>query len=64
MKYWHEVHEARRFDVGRRCYEIAAIRFQPGPNIGQGTIISDRPVAVMVMAGAGVAGNAIETSSP
>ncbi len=58
VKYFgNEVHEARRFDVGRRRYEIAAIRSSRTLsllNIGQGTIISIGLVAVMVMAGSGV----------
>ncbi|ODT98074.1 MAG: metal ABC transporter permease [Rhodospirillales bacterium SCN 65-16] len=58
VKYFgNEVHEARRFDVGRRRYEIAAIRSSRTLsllNVGQGTIISIGLVAVMVMAGSGV----------
>jgi ABC-type transport system involved in Fe-S cluster assembly fused permease/ATPase subunit len=59
VKYFgNEAHEARRYDVGRRRYEIAAIRSSRTLsllNIGQGTIISVGLVAVMAMAGNGVA---------
>ena len=54
VKYFgNEEHEARRFDVGRRRYEQAAIRSSrtPSLNVGQGAIISGGLVAVMVMAG-------------
>ena len=58
VKYFgNEEHEARRFDVGRRRYETAAIRSSRTLsllNIGQGSIISVGLVAVMVMAGYGV----------
>jgi ATP-binding cassette subfamily B protein len=58
VKYFgNEAHEARRYDVGRRRYEVAAIRSTRTLsllNIGQGTIISAGLVSVMVMAGAGV----------
>jgi ABC-type transport system involved in Fe-S cluster assembly fused permease/ATPase subunit len=58
VKYFgNEVHEARRFDVGRRRYETAAIRSSRTLsllNIGQGAIISTGLVAVMVLAGQGV----------
>jgi ATP-binding cassette, subfamily B, heavy metal transporter len=58
VKYFgNEAHEARRYDVGRRRYEIAAIRSSRTLsllNIGQGTIISAGLVAVMAMAGNGV----------
>jgi ATP-binding cassette subfamily B protein len=59
VKYFgNEAHEARRYDVGRRRYEIAAIRSSRTLsllNIGQGAIISLGLVSVMVMAGTGVA---------
>jgi ABC-type transport system involved in Fe-S cluster assembly fused permease/ATPase subunit len=59
VKYFgNEPHEARRYDVGRRRYENAAIRSSRTLsllNIGQGTIISIGLVAVMAMAGQGVA---------
>ena len=59
VKYFgNEPHEARRYDVGRRRYEIAAIRSSRTLsllNIGQGAIISVGLISVMVMAGAGVA---------
>jgi ATP-binding cassette subfamily B protein len=59
VKYFgNEEHEARRFDVGRRRYEQAAIRSSRVLsllNIGQGTIMAGGLVAVMVMAGYGVA---------
>jgi ATP-binding cassette subfamily B protein len=58
VKYFgNEAHELRRFDVGRRRYEIAAIassRTLSLLNIGQGTIISVGLVVVMAMAGRGV----------
>jgi ABC-type transport system involved in Fe-S cluster assembly fused permease/ATPase subunit len=58
VKYFgNEPHEARRFDVGRRRYETAAIRSSRTLsllNIGQGAIISVGLVAVMSMAGHGV----------
>ncbi|MCA0303116.1 MAG: ABC transporter ATP-binding protein/permease [Proteobacteria bacterium] len=58
VKYFgNEAHEARRFDVGRRRYEQAAIRSSRTLsmlNVGQGAIISVGLVAVMVMAGYGV----------
>lgn len=58
VKYFgNEVHEARRFDVGRRRYEAAAIRSSRTLsllNVGQGAIISVGLVAVMAMAGQGV----------
>ena len=58
VKYFgNEEHEARRFDVGRRRYETAAIRSSRTLsllNIGQGVIISSGLVAVMIMAGYGV----------
>src|SRR5882672_10196469 len=58
VKYFgNEAHEARRFDVGRRRYETAAIRSSRTLsllNIGQGIIISVGLAAVMIMAGAGV----------
>ena len=59
VKYFgNEAHEARRYDVGRRRYEIAAIRSSRTLsllNVGQGAIISVGLVSVMVMAGYGVA---------
>jgi ATP-binding cassette subfamily B protein len=58
VKYFgNEEHEKRRFDVGRRRYELAAIRSSRTLsllNVGQGTIISCGLIAVMVMAGYGV----------
>jgi ABC-type transport system involved in Fe-S cluster assembly fused permease/ATPase subunit len=58
VKYFgNEAHEARRYDVGRRRYEIAAVRSTRTLsllNIGQGTIISVGLISVMVMAGSGV----------
>ncbi|MFO1081973.1 MAG: ABC transporter ATP-binding protein/permease [Reyranellaceae bacterium] len=58
VKYFgNEEHEARRFDVGRRRYEQAAIRSSRTLsllNTGQGAIISAGLVLVMVMAGSGV----------
>jgi ATP-binding cassette subfamily B protein len=58
VKYFgNEPHEARRYDVGRRRYETAAIRSSRTLsllNIGQGAIISGGLAAVMLMAGKGV----------
>src|SRR5580704_17112155 len=58
VKYFgNEAHEARRFDVGRRRYETAAIRSSRTLsllNIGQGVILSVGLAAVMIMAGSGV----------
>src|SRR5438874_1393298 len=58
VKYFgNEMHEARRYDVGRRRYETAAIRSSRTLsllNIGQGAIISAGLAAVMLMAGRGV----------
>jgi ATP-binding cassette subfamily B protein len=58
VKYFgNELHEARRYDVGRRRYETAAIRSSRTLsllNIGQGGIIAIGLAAVMVMAGTGV----------
>ncbi|MFO1083956.1 MAG: ABC transporter ATP-binding protein/permease [Reyranellaceae bacterium] len=58
VKYFgNEAHEARRFDVGRRRYETAAIRSSRTLsllNVGQGAIISTGLVAVMALAGQGV----------
>ncbi len=58
VKYFgNESHEMSRFDVGRRRYEIAAIRSSRTLsllNIGQGAIIAVGLSAVMVMAGGGV----------
>ncbi|MBV8391599.1 MAG: ABC transporter ATP-binding protein/permease, partial [Alphaproteobacteria bacterium] len=58
VKYFgNERHEAQRFDVGRRRYEIAAIRSSRTLsmlNVGQGAIISCGLMAVMAMAGSGV----------
>jgi ABC-type transport system involved in Fe-S cluster assembly fused permease/ATPase subunit len=58
VKYFgNESHEARRYDVGRRRYEIAAIRSARTLsllNIGQGGIIAVGLAGIMVMAGQGV----------
>src|SRR5215475_5622358 len=56
--FGNEEHEARRFDVGRRRYETAAIRSARTLsmlNIGQGVIMATGLVLVMVMAGYGIA---------
>jgi ABC-type transport system involved in Fe-S cluster assembly fused permease/ATPase subunit len=59
VKYFaNEEHEARRFDVALRAYEIAAVRSQHTLsflNIGQGSIIACGLVGVMLLAGQGVA---------
>ena len=61
VKYFgNEAHEARRYDVGRRRYETAAIRSSRTLsllNIGQGSIIAVGLAIIMVMAGQGVAGH-------
>jgi ABC-type transport system involved in Fe-S cluster assembly fused permease/ATPase subunit len=58
VKYFgNEAHEARRYDVGRRRYELAAIRSSRTLsllNVGQGGIIAVGLALVMVMAGQGV----------
>ena len=58
VKYFgNEDHEGRRFDVGRRRYETAAIRSSRTLsllNVGQGALISIGLVTVMSMAGQGV----------
>ena len=58
VKYFgNESHEAKRYDIGRRRYETAAIRSSRTLsllNIGQGSIIAVGLVAVMSMAGYGV----------
>ncbi|MBS0519460.1 MAG: ABC transporter ATP-binding protein/permease [Proteobacteria bacterium] len=58
VKYFgNEVHEAERYDVGRRRYEVAAIRSSRTLsmlNVGQGAIIAVGLAAVMIMAGSGV----------
>ncbi len=58
VKYFgNEAHEARRYDVGRRRYELAAIRSSRTLsllNIGQGGIIAVGLALIMVMAGQGV----------
>ncbi len=59
VKYFgNEAHELRRYDVGRRRYESAAIRSARTLsllNIGQGLIIAVGLAIIMVMAGDGVA---------
>jgi ATP-binding cassette, subfamily B, heavy metal transporter len=59
VKYFgNEAHEARRYDVGRRRYETAAIRSARTLsllNIGQGSIIAVGLAVIMIMAGNGVA---------
>jgi ABC-type transport system involved in Fe-S cluster assembly fused permease/ATPase subunit len=58
VKYFgNEAHEARRYDVGRRRYEIAAIRSARTLsllNVGQGGLIAVGLAIIMVMAGQGV----------
>ncbi len=58
VKYFgNEAHEARRYDVGRRRYEAAAIRSSRTLallNIGQGCIVSLGLVVVMLLAGSEV----------
>ena len=59
VKYFgNEAHEARRFDVGRRRYETAAIRSSRTLtllNSGQAVIMAGGLVVVMLMAGYGIA---------
>ena len=59
VKYFsNEAHEGRRFDRAKQAFERAAVRSQTSLsllNLGQGLIISSGLVAIMVLAGAGVA---------
>jgi ATP-binding cassette subfamily B protein len=59
VKYFaNEQHEAGRFDVALRAYEKAAVKSQTTLavlNVGQGIIIAIGLVAVMLLAGSGVA---------
>ncbi|MGH7091279.1 MAG: ABCB family ABC transporter ATP-binding protein/permease, partial [Stellaceae bacterium] len=59
VKYFaNEEHEAERFDVALRGYEHAAVKAQATLsvlNVGQGLIMSGGLVAVMLLAGRGVA---------
>jgi ABC-type transport system involved in Fe-S cluster assembly fused permease/ATPase subunit len=59
VKYFaNETYEAERFDTAKRAYERAALRSQRTLsllNVGQGAIIASGLIAVMVMAGSGVA---------
>ena len=59
VKYFgNEAHESRRYDVGRKRYETAAIRSARTLsllNVGQGLIIAVGLAAIMIMAGNGVA---------
>ncbi len=59
VKYFaNEEHEAGRFDVALQAYEKAAVKSQTTLallNVGQGIIIAIGLVAVMLLAGAGVA---------
>ncbi|WP_316977542.1 ABCB family ABC transporter ATP-binding protein/permease [Shumkonia mesophila] len=63
VKYFgNEAHEARRFDSALAAYEEASVKSTTTLsllNIGQGAIIAAGLVAVMVMAGQGVAGGAM-----
>jgi ATP-binding cassette subfamily B protein len=60
VKYFgNEAHEARRFDAALAAYEEASVKSTTTLsllNVGQGAIIAAGLVAVMVMAGNGVAG--------
>lgn len=60
VKYFgNEEHEARRFDSALTAYEEAAVRSITSLsmlNIGQGAIVSAGLIAIMTMAGYGVAG--------
>jgi ATP-binding cassette subfamily B protein len=59
VKYFaNEAHEAGRFDVALQAYEKAAVKSQTTLaflNVGQGIIIATGLVAVMLLAGSGVA---------
>ena len=59
VKYFsNEAHEGRRFDQAKQAFERAAVRSQTSLsllNLGQGLIISSGLVAIMVLAGDGVA---------
>ena len=59
VKYFsNEAHEGRRFDQAKQAFERAAVRSQTSLsllNLGQGLIISSGLVAIMVLAGEGVA---------
>jgi ABC-type transport system involved in Fe-S cluster assembly fused permease/ATPase subunit len=59
VKYFaNEEHEAQRYDAALRAYERAAVRSETTLtllNLGQGTIIAVGLVAIMSLAGAGVA---------
>ena len=59
VKYFgNEAHESRRYDVGRKRYETAAIRSARTLsllNVGQGLIIAIGLAVIMIMAGNGVA---------
>src|SRR5205823_9217 len=59
VKYFaNEEHEARRYDSALRAYERAAVKSETTLtllNLGQGTVIASGLVAVMILAGEGVA---------
>jgi len=59
VKYFaNEEHEARRYDTALRAYERAAVKSETTLtllNLGQGSIIAVGLVAVMILAGQGVA---------
>jgi len=59
VKYFaNEAHEAGRFDVALQAYEKAAVKSQTTLaflNVGQGIIIATGLIAVMLLAGSGVA---------
>jgi ABC-type transport system involved in Fe-S cluster assembly fused permease/ATPase subunit len=59
VKYFaNEEHEARRYDRALAAYEHAAVRSQTtlaALNIGQGTVIAAGLIAVMILAGRGIA---------
>ena len=59
VKYFaNEAHEAGRFDVALKAYEKAAVKSQTTLsllNVGQGILIAAGLIAVMLLAGAGVA---------
>jgi ABC-type transport system involved in Fe-S cluster assembly fused permease/ATPase subunit len=59
VKYFaNEEHEARRYDSALQAYERAAVKSETTLtllNLGQGTVIASGLVAVMILAGEGVA---------
>jgi len=67
VKYFaNEAHEAGRFDVALQAYEKAAVKSQTTLaflNVGQGIIIATGLIAVMLLAGSGVAAGRLTVGS-